>query len=85
MKAADGSETTLYIDGGFAQMVDDRLTILTEQALPPADLDTAAAAALLAEAKTLPAGDERAFRARQDAFQRAYVQGRMAGAQSDQG
>lgn len=29
---ADGSSANLHIDGGFAQMVDNRLTILTEQA-----------------------------------------------------
>ena len=37
----DGPEgaRTLFIDGGFAQMLDNTLTILTERACDPSELD----------------------------------------------
>jgi F-type H+-transporting ATPase subunit epsilon len=49
-------EQVFYIDGGFAQMVEDRLTILTQQAKRPQEIDRAAAE------KALAAARERAIR-----------------------
>ena len=73
----ESGEQTLFIDGGFAQMVDNRLTILTEQAKEPSELDREAAKTALAEAEGSTAGDEKSFRDRQAALQRARVQLRM--------
>lgn len=68
-----------FIDGGFAQMVDNRLTILTEQARPAEEIDKGAAVKALAAAEALPVSDEAAYADRQRALQRARVQIRMAG------
>ena len=35
----DGGPRTLFIDGGFAEMADNRLTVLTEAAMRPEELD----------------------------------------------
>ena len=40
-----------FVDGGFAQFADNKLSLLTEQARPVADLDAAAAQHLLEEAR----------------------------------
>jgi F-type H+-transporting ATPase subunit epsilon len=42
VESAAGRER-MFVAGGFAQMVDNRLTLLTEEARPLADLDRAAA------------------------------------------
>ena len=72
-------EKVLFIEGGFAQMVDDRLTILTEQAKAPAELDRDEAEGLLTEAQAMGTGDERAFEERQAALERARGQLRLVG------
>jgi F-type H+-transporting ATPase subunit epsilon len=70
----------LFVDGGFAQMVENRLTILTEQAKRVEEIDRAAAERALAEARALPAsGGEAAHAARQRAIRSAQVQIRLAG------
>jgi len=63
-----------FVDGGFAQMVENRLTILTEQAKEPSEIDRAAAERALAEARALPMTDDTAFAARQRAVKRAEAQ-----------
>ncbi|MCP4657241.1 MAG: hypothetical protein GY856_17670, partial [bacterium] len=68
----------LLIDGGFAQMVENRLTILTGQSWEPAELDREAAERALVEARELAVGDERSFTERQNAMQRARVQRKLA-------
>jgi F-type H+-transporting ATPase subunit epsilon len=70
-------EKTLFIDGGFAQMVDNRLTILTEQAKDPSELDHEEAKLALREAEKTIASDERGYKERQAALERARVQMRM--------
>jgi F-type H+-transporting ATPase subunit epsilon len=75
-----GGEESLFVDGGFAQMVEDRLTILTEQAKRPSEIDRAAAERALAAAHDLPAESDAEFAARQRALERARVQLRMTGA-----
>ncbi|MDH3402035.1 MAG: ATP synthase F1 subunit epsilon [Acidobacteriota bacterium] len=64
----------LYVDGGFAEMVGNRLTVLTEDARDPAALDRGAAERRLAEARAMTAGDEAAHAAREKALRRARVQ-----------
>lgn len=77
VRSGDG-EKVLLIDGGFAQMVDNRLTILTEQAIDPLAIDRAAAAQHLDEARALKISDEKSFVDRQDALERARQQLKMA-------
>jgi F-type H+-transporting ATPase subunit epsilon len=64
----------LFVDGGFAQMVDNRLTLLTEQARRIEEIDPAAAQRALEQAKTLPMVSDAAFAARQRAVKSAEVQ-----------
>lgn len=69
----------LYIDGGFAEMVDNRLTVLTEDAKETGAFDRAGADALLAEAAAMPATDDASTAARDRSMRRARVQRRLAG------
>ena len=69
-----------FVDGGFAQMVDNRLTLLTEQAKRPEEIDRAAAERALTEARALPMVSDAEFAARQKAVQRAQVQIKLAAA-----
>jgi F-type H+-transporting ATPase subunit epsilon len=63
-----------FVDEGFAQMVDNRLTLLTEQAKAVAEIDRAAAARALDEARALPMVSDAEFTAHQKAVRRAEVQ-----------
>jgi F-type H+-transporting ATPase subunit epsilon len=67
-----------FVDGGFAQMVDNRLTLLTEQAKRAEEIDRAAAQRALAEAHDLPMVGDAEFAARQKAVKRAQVQLELA-------
>lgn len=44
-----------YVDGGFVQVADGVVSVLTNRAIPAAELDTAAAEQQLADARTRPA------------------------------
>lgn len=48
----------LFIEGGFCQVVDNQVTVLTQYALTPEKLDRANIENMLNEAKRLPARDE---------------------------
>ena len=65
---------TLFIDGGFVQVVANRLTILTEQAAKPEDIDVAAAKTALTEAQAIVSTDDTSYIARDNAIQRAKAQ-----------
>jgi F-type H+-transporting ATPase subunit epsilon len=67
-----------FINGGFAQMVDDKLTLLTEEAKPKAELDSAQAARELAAALAMPAHDEAQTQTRERAVTRARALARLA-------
>ena len=60
----------VFIDGGFAEVTPEGLTILAERALPVADIDSASVATELAAART--ANDEAGI-ARLEAMQAAVV------------
>ncbi len=68
----------LFVDGGFAQMVDNKLTLLTEQAKRIEEIDTAAVERSLAEARKLPMVSDAEFAARQRAVKSAETQIRLA-------
>jgi F-type H+-transporting ATPase subunit epsilon len=74
---ADGRQV-LFVDGGFAEMLDDQLTILTEDARVPEELDRQAASSDLDTARSLTVTDDASFEARQKAIQRARTQLRLA-------
>ena len=76
----EGPETKelLYIDGGFAEMSDNRLTILTEDAKRPEELDRAIAAEALEAARKLEVRDEASYDERVRAMKRARAQIRLS-------
>ena len=69
---------SFFVDGGFAQMVENRLTLLTEQAKAVEEIDRAAAERALAEAREMPMVTEAEFAARQKAVRRAETQIHLA-------
>jgi F-type H+-transporting ATPase subunit epsilon len=64
----------LFVAGGFAQMVDNRLTLLTEQAKRIDEIDPAAVERALEEARAMPRKTDAEFAARQKAVKSAEVQ-----------
>jgi F-type H+-transporting ATPase subunit epsilon len=75
-----GSETTrLFIDGGFAQVVNNRLTLLTQQAKRPSELDRTKAKEALDAAHNMPMLTDAEFESRQQAIRRAEVHLHLAG------
>lgn len=74
---ADGETHRLYVDGGFAQVGDNKLSLLTEQASPLEELDKAAVKGLFSKAAELKATTRAEFEARDAAYERARVQRRL--------
>jgi len=68
----------LFVAGGFAQMVDNRLTILTEVARELDKLDRAGAERALADAKAMKGVTDAEHKARQRALASARAQLRLA-------
>lgn len=68
-----------FIDGGFAQVRDDVVTVLTNRAIPIAQLDPAAANAELEKARNRPAGGEYDAAERTRQMDRARALVRVAG------
>ena len=64
----------LFIDGGFAQMVENRLTLLTEVARKIEEIDPAAVEKQLAEAHAMPMKTDAEFKARQRVLRSAQAQ-----------
>jgi F-type H+-transporting ATPase subunit epsilon len=73
-----GERHVLFIDGGFAQVVDNRLTLLTEQARRPTDLDASKAEVALIEARAMRITDQASLTKRTNAIARARVQMKLA-------
>jgi F-type H+-transporting ATPase subunit epsilon len=77
--AAPTGSAKLFIDGGFAQVVDNEVTVLTQSAKLPEEIDAAAARKDLDAAHEMKNTDEAAYQARNDAIRRAQVQIKLAG------
>lgn len=74
---AGGEVHRWFVDAGFAQVVDNRLTVLTEQSRPVAELDHADARVALANAQAMPGGDPANIEAREKALRSARAQLRL--------
>ncbi len=70
---------TMFVDGGFAQVVGNCLTILTEQAQEAEEIDRDAANKALETARAMKIHDEASSNARQNAIRRAKAQLSLAG------
>jgi len=77
IERADGEDQTFFIDGGFAEMVANRLTILTESAVGMDGFTKESAEALLTESRQMEGYDEVTYSARQRAARKARAQLRL--------
>lgn len=68
-----GRDTVLFIAGGIAQMRENELTILTDEACLPAEIDPQATRAELAEATAMAITDDLSFQTRQNRMRRAQL------------
>jgi F-type H+-transporting ATPase subunit epsilon len=75
---AAGGKRRLFIAGGFAQMVDDKLTLLTEEALEPEKVTAELAKSALAAAGKLPNRSEAEHQRRDQATARARAMAQLA-------
>ena len=66
-----GQSRTFFVDGGIAQMKGDKLTVLTDEATPAAEIDLESAKAELAEASARIPTDEKTRKDRDRAMRRA--------------
>jgi F-type H+-transporting ATPase subunit epsilon len=73
-----GESREFYVDGGFAQVLNNEVTVLTERSAAGDDLSRAEAQKALAAAEQMPAVDEAALAARRRAIARAKAQLRIA-------
>ena len=78
LDATQGGRKTLFVSGGIAQMKDNKLTIVTDDALEPRELDAETARAELAEATAQVTTDQKSFDDRQRRMQRARVMQELA-------
>ena len=76
---AGGQSRHYYIEGGIAQMKDNNLTILTNEATPAEEIDAEAARAEYNEAVARKITDAHSFEDRQRQMARARAKEAMAG------
>ncbi len=75
---AGGQTESLYVDGGFVQVADDKVAILTPEATPLDQLDAAVAQEQYRTAEAKEASTPELQELRNRALQRARVQMRLA-------
>ena len=73
----DSGTNKYFIEGGFAQVDSDVVSILTDKLIPMSDITSSAADAAMKEAMELPSDTDAA--AREKAITRARVMSRVAG------
>jgi F-type H+-transporting ATPase subunit epsilon len=73
VESPQGSQI-LFVDGGFAQMVENRLTLLTEVARKIEDIDPKAVERQFEEAHRMPMKTDAEFKARQRVLRSAQAQ-----------
>jgi F-type H+-transporting ATPase subunit epsilon len=76
---AGGKRREFYVDGGIAQMKDNKLTVLTQVAIPAEQISAETARAELAAATALRITDPKSFEQRQQRLKRARAMQAMAG------
>lgn len=75
---ADGETTGYYVDGGFVQVADNVVSVMTNRAMPVGDVDGEAAAVQLEESLQKKASGDDAIAARQRSVDQARAQIRLA-------
>jgi len=76
--AAGGQPTTYFVDGGFAQMKDNVLTVLTQKAIPADKIDAEAARTEYTEAEATKPTDAKGIEERQRKLTRARIKQQLA-------
>lgn len=71
LETREGRLERMFVDGGFAQMLDNHLVVLTQQARRPEEIDAAAERAALDQARRIRTTDAQALADRQLAVRRA--------------
>jgi F-type H+-transporting ATPase subunit epsilon len=74
----DSGPQDFYIDGGFAQVLNNEVTVLTEKAAPTEKLSRADAEKALAAAEQMTGIDDASMEAKRKAIDRAKTQLRLA-------
>lgn len=74
-----GKSVYYYVDGGVAQMKDNKLTVLTHQAVPSSEISAESARAELASAEALPANSPTEREKKTLAVKRAQAKVSVAG------
>jgi len=77
--AGGGKSKQFYVEGGIAQMKDNKLTVLTQVAIPAEQVSAETARAELAEATAARITDQKSFEDRQRRLGRARAMEAMAG------
>jgi len=75
---ADGATQRYYVDGGFVQVADNQITVLTNRAIAADALDATSAASDLEAARAKPANSPELLEIRDREVARARAQLRMA-------
>ena len=78
IQPVEGEARVLFVSGGFAQMAEDRLTVLSQEARELSELSVEAAREALASAHELPADSDEAWRSKQRATDRARAEARLS-------
>jgi F-type H+-transporting ATPase subunit epsilon len=73
-----GTTRSFYVDGGFVQVADDQIAVMTDRAVPAAALDVAAAEKQLAAALSRPALSPQMMEIRDRQIAQARAQMRTA-------
>jgi F-type H+-transporting ATPase subunit epsilon len=76
--AGGGASTTYFVDGGVAEMKDNRLTVLTGEATPATEISLDSAKAEYAEAAARQPADKSAVKDRERRMEKARVKQRVA-------
>ena len=75
---AGGTRRVFFVEGGIAQMKSNRLTILTDDAIPASEIDAETARAEYAEAAARVPTDEKTKKDRERAMRRASAKQALA-------
>ena len=78
LDTAEGDPRWFLIDGGFAQMKDNVLTLLSDEAIPSDQIDDERASEAMAKAKALAATNETAVEQKQRDTTKARVMSNLA-------
>ena len=78
LKCSDGKELRFYVDGGFVQVADNVVSVMTNRAIPAKDLKADEAEQTLKTASEMKANSDELFETRDKAVTQSRAQLRIA-------